>query len=82
MLCVVTIAIICSNLASLENFNFFGGLYITQSNIYDEAFIAKIVSRQVYSQKGSIVDACLGSKYASAFWRLFKRFISLKYFTL
>ena len=44
MLCVVTIAMICSNLASLENFNFFGGLYITQSNIYDEAFIAKIVS--------------------------------------
>ena len=28
-----------------ENFNIFGGLYITQSNIYDEAFIAKIVSR-------------------------------------
>ena len=45
----------------------FGGLYITQSNIYDGAFIAKIVSRQVYSQKDPIIDACLGSKYASAF---------------
>ena len=27
------------------SFNIFGGLYITQSNIYDGAFIAKIVSR-------------------------------------
>ena len=27
-----------------ENFNIFGGLYITQSNVYDGAFIAKIVS--------------------------------------
>ena len=32
--------------------------------------------------KSSIVDIRLGSKYVSAFWRLFKRFISLKYFTL
>ena len=29
----------------LHNFNIFGGLYITQSNIYDTAFIAKIVNR-------------------------------------
>ena len=28
-----------------ENFNIFGGPYVTQSNIYDEAFITKIVSR-------------------------------------
>ena len=62
-----------------ENFIIFGGL--TQSNIYDETFIAKIGSRWVYSKNSSIVDARLGSKYASAFWRLFKRFISLKYLT-
>ena len=55
---------------------------MAQSNIYDGAFIAKIVSRSVYSQKSSFLDARLGSKYASAFQRLFKRFISLKYFTL
>ena len=41
---VVRIALIYSTLASLWKFNVFGGLYITQSNIYDEAFIAKIVS--------------------------------------
>ena len=27
------------------NFNIFRGLYITQSNVYDGPFIAKIVSR-------------------------------------
>ena len=30
---------------TFENFNIFGGLYTTKSNIYDEAFIGKIVSR-------------------------------------
>ena len=34
-----------------ENFNIFGGPYITQSNICHGAFIAKIVSHLVYSQK-------------------------------
>ena len=29
--------------------------------------------------KSSIIDVCLSSKYSSAFWRLFKYFISLKY---
>ena len=38
-------------------------------------FIVKIV----YSQKDSIVDACLGSKYAAAFWILFKRFVKIFY---
>ena len=55
---------------------------ISQSNIYDGAFIAKIVSRSVCSQKSSIGGTRLGSKYTSAFRRLLKRFISLKYFTL
>ena len=51
MLRVITIAMICSSLAELDfqNFNIFGGLYITQSNIVDGAAIAKIVSRSVYS---------------------------------
>ena len=67
---------ICSTLASLWKFNIFGGLYTTLLNIYDGAFIAKIVSRQVYSQESSFVDARLGSKYASAFtWSLFKSLV-------
>ena len=67
----------------------------TQSKIYDGTFIAKIASRYVCSQKISIVDARLGSKYAFAFtWKLSKHFfetfyimrplksgIFLKYFT-
>ena len=51
----------------LEKFDNFGGLYVTQSNICHGTFIAKIVSRSVYSQKSSIVDARLSSKYISAF---------------
>ena len=58
---------ICFTLLHFENFNISGGLYITQLNIYDEAFFAKIVSRLVYSQKSSIVDVRLGSKNAFAF---------------
>ena len=37
------------------------------SEVFDGAFIVKIVSRLEYSLKSSIIDACLGSKYASAF---------------
>ena len=45
------------------------------------SFIAMYVL--VYSPKIFIIDAHLGSKYDTAFtWRLFKRFISLNYFTL
>ena len=32
-------------LASIDNFNIFGDLYINKPNNYDGAFIAKIVSR-------------------------------------
>ena len=42
---VVTIAMICFTLLHFENFNISGGLYVTQLNIYDGAFIVKIVSR-------------------------------------
>ena len=45
-------------------------------------FYPKIGSHWVYSEKISIIGACLDSKYASAYWRLFKRFITLKCFTL
>ena len=58
---VVTMAMISSILASLWKFS--KSLYITQLNIHNVAFIAKIVSRYVYSQKRSIVDTRLGSKY-------------------
>ena len=77
-----------------EHFNIFGGPHITQSNIYDGAFIAKTVNRYVYSQKSFILDARLGSKYASALTlqkfyffkvfyiiRLWKSVIYIKYFT-
>ena len=42
---VVTIAMMCFTLLHFENFNIFGGLYLTQSNYYDGVFTAKIVSR-------------------------------------
>ena len=55
--------------------------HCTQSKIYDGTFIAKIANCYVYSQKISIVDVRLGSKYVSAFtWKLPN--VSLKYFTL
>ena len=41
---VVTIAMICFTLLHFQNFNISGGLHITQLNIYDGAFIAKIES--------------------------------------
>ena len=35
----------------IENFSVLKSLYITQSNIYDVAFIAKVVSRQLCLRK-------------------------------
>ena len=35
----------------IENFSILKSLCITQSNIYDEAFIAKVVSRQLCLRK-------------------------------
>ena len=64
---------ICSILTfTVKISNIFGGLYITQTNIYDGAFVVKIVriiGRLVYSQKNSVADARLRSKYASALHR-------------
>ena len=43
MLLVVAIKMICTTLAQhLENVNICRSVYITQSNIYDGAFIAKV----------------------------------------
>ena len=47
---VITIAFFCSSLASLSKFNIFGGLYMTESNIYDGAFIAKVVSQSTLTR--------------------------------
>ena len=41
MLCNVTIALFAPPLLHFENFNIFGGLYVTQLNIYNGAFIVK-----------------------------------------
>ena len=40
---------------------------LTLPNIYDRAFIAKIVIRRVTSEKSSIVNDCLVSTYASVY---------------
>ena len=61
---IVTIAMICTTLAS--HFNI-GGICKTQSDIYDGVFNPKIVGCSAYSQKSSILDARLGSTYTSAF---------------
>ena len=65
-----------------QTFNTFGSLSITQSNIYDGAFIVKIASCLVYSQKCLNVDARLGSKYASAFLKAHQTFHFLKLFNI
>ena len=58
-------------------------------SIFSEAYIYNTVEHlwsfycENIHKKCSIVDTCLASKYVSAFtWRLFKRSISLKHFTL
>ena len=46
------------------------GIFRTQSYIYDGVFLQKqsiVFSRKLFSQKSSIVDVWLGSKYASAY---------------
>ena len=80
-LCVVTIAMICSNLASPWKFQYFRRpIYNPVEHLWWSFNCKNSTSLNIL--KCSIIDACFGSKYASAFWRLFKRFISLKYFTL
>ena len=81
-LCVLTIALICSNLASFWKFQYFlRPLYNPVRHLWWSFHCKNSKPLSIFT-KTSIIDACLGSKHASAFWRLFKRFISLKYFTL
>ena len=78
---VVTIVMICSNLASLWKFQYFRRpIYNPVEHLWWSFNCKNSTSLNIL--KCSIIDACFGSKYASAFWRLFKRFISLNYFTL
>ena len=54
----------CTELSNIRNNkDLFRGVLRTQSNIYDEAFFAKLT---VFSQKHSIIDTRLGSKDISA----------------
>ena len=47
-----------------------------------ELILPKYKAVKHIHKKSSIVDARIGSKYTSAFWRLFKHFIFLKDFPL
>ena len=81
-LCVVTMAMICSNLATLWKFQYFQTpIYNPLEHLWWSCYCKNSEPLSMFT-KELHHNACLGSKYASAFWRLFKRFISLKYFTL
>ena len=78
-LCFLKITMICRTLASLWK-----SLY-SQRPVYNPLehlrwsfYCENIKPLSIKKQKSSIVDACMGSKYTSAFWRLFKCFIFLK----
>ena len=47
-----------------------------------ELILQKYKAVKYIHKKSSIQDARMGSKYTSAFWRLFKRFSFLKDFSL
>ena len=78
----VTITIICSTLASLWKFQYFQRPVYNSVEYLWRSFYCKNSKLFSIFTKSSILDARLGSKYVSAFRRLLKRFISLKYFTL
>ena len=79
---VVTIAMICFTLASIWKFQYFRRhLYNSVEHLWWSFYWENSKPLSIFT-KSYIIDASLGSKYAFAFWRLFKRFISLKYFTL
>ena len=80
-LCVVAIAMICSNLASRWKFQFFQRPINPVEHLWWSFYCKNSKPLSIFTKK-SIIDACSGSKNASALWRFFKRFISLKYFTL
>ena len=77
---VVTITMICSTLASLWKFLYFWRPIYNPVEHLLWSFYSKNSKPLSIFTKISIIDARLGSKYASAFWKLLKRFITLKYF--
>ena len=81
-LCVVAIAMIYSNLASLWTFQYFRRpVYNPVEHLWWSFYCNNSKLLSIFTKK--LHHRCLlGSKHASAFWRLFKRFSSLKYFTL
>ena len=76
-LCVVTIAMICSTLASLWKSQYFRRpIYNSVEHLWWSFSWENSKSLSIFT-KSFIIDASLGSKYAFAFWSLFKRFITL-----
>ena len=66
----------------INNRNYLLHLSLTlEFSIFSEAYINAVehLWSSFHCENSVIVDACLGSKYASAFWRLLTRFLSLKY---
>ena len=84
---ILTIAMICSNLASYWKIqDFWRPIYNPVKHLWWSFYWKKIVSRQVYSQKSPIVDARLGSKYILFIWSILhyktlKICFFFKYFT-
>ena len=77
-----TISIICSTWVSLwKSQHFQRPIYNPVEHLWWSLYCENI-KLLIYSQKSSIVDVQMGSKYTFAFWRLFKRFIFLKDFSL
>ena len=81
-LCVVAIAMIYSNLASLWTFQYFRRpVYNPVEHLWWSFYCNNSKLLSIFTKK--LHHRCLlGSKHASAFWRLFKRFSSFKFFTL
>ena len=77
---VVTITMICSTLASLWKFQYFWRPICNPVEHLLWSFYCENSKPLSIFTKISIKDARLGSKYASAFWKLLKRFVTLKYF--
>ena len=83
MLRVLTIVMTCFILASIWKFQYFWTPVYNPAKHLWCSFYGENSKQLSILKKSSIIYACLGSKYDTAFtWGLFKRFISLKYFAL
>ena len=58
------------------DYNVIRGILKTQPNIYDGAFLRKQLTAKVFSQKSSIADIRMGSKYT--FGNVFESLFFLK----